>query len=270
MGCGSSKSSSGNKDSTLNEEKKFAFSDSLFDTKRSSIISVSNDLIDNNEPKILSTKSEVIKDDNKIQETEANEVAKEEKNLQSENDAVPINAPSVIPTKTAVEEEMKFQENEINDAIKIAASKFNEHCKVTEEVPEDANNKKFKVPLSCVGYMMKQGGSIKTWKKRFFILENGVLIYYSRETYQGSNVGLEEKGRIPLSSGDKITLLEEKKGYKLLLSSSLRELPMIVDTKDMANAWTAAINDHISYIKQKEEIFQFQDNQNSIDVLILK
>ena len=270
MGCGSSKSSSGNKDSTLNEEKKFAFRYSLFDTKRSSIISVSNDLIDNNEPKILSTKSEVIKDDNKIQETEANEVAKEEKNLQSENDAVPINAPSVIPTKTAVEEEMKLQENEINDAIKIAASKFKEHFKVTEEVPEDANNKKFKdisgikVPLSCVGYMMKQGGSIKTWKKRFFILDNGVLIYYSRETYQGSNVGFEEKGRIPLSSGDEITLLEEKKGCKLLLSSSLRELSMIVDTKDMANAWTAAINDHISYIKQKEEI------QNSIDALMLK
>jgi hypothetical protein len=59
----------------------------------------------------------------------------------------------------------------------------------------------------------------------------------------------------------------KKKGFKLILSSTLRELPMIADNHDIANAWKVAISDHIFYVKQKEEIFN--EKETSVDVLVL-
>ena len=40
--------------------------------------------------------------------------------------------------------------------------------------------KKTKVPKK-EGWLTKQGGSIKTWKKRFFVLETTKLAYYKEE-----------------------------------------------------------------------------------------
>ena len=106
----------------------------------------------------------------------------------------------------------------------------------------------------CVGYLSKEGGSWKTWKSRFFTLDNGVLTYYESETTPGSNEGVNEKGKIPLCGTDTIEFIDRKKG-KLLLSSAIngRKYPLIVDNLDLADAWRAAIDDHIKSIRNKDE-----------------
>lgn len=32
------------------------------------------------------------------------------------------------------------------------------------------------------GWLSKEGGSIKTWKRRYFVLKDGVLAYYKTES----------------------------------------------------------------------------------------
>lgn len=45
-------------------------------------------------------------------------------------------------------------------------------------------------PLVKKGWMLKEGHVVKNWKKRHFVLENGVLVYYEKEN------NVNEKGRI--------------------------------------------------------------------------
>lgn len=85
------------------------------------------------------------------------------------------------------------------------------------------------------------------------------MIYYQSESSPGSNEGVDEKGRILLAASDKIAIVDEKKG-KLMLSSSVRELPMIVDNKELAEAWRDAIDKHISYIIEKEKFIEIQQS----------
>jgi len=49
---------------------------------------------------------------------------------------------------------------------------------------------KIVIPQPTAGYLNKQGQSFpKSWKRRFFVLKEGTLVYYKRETFQHSNVG---------------------------------------------------------------------------------
>lgn len=52
---------------------------------------------------------------------------------------------------------------------------------------------KIVIPQPTAGYLHKQGQNFpKSWKKRFFVLKEGTLVYYRRETFVHSNIG-EEK-----------------------------------------------------------------------------
>ena len=139
-----------------------------------------------------------------------------------------------------VEEKIEVYSNNAEIEVKVEE---NERAKTIEPVKDVI------VPEICTGFLMKQGGTIKTWKKRFVVLENGVLSYYSNETSPGSNLGYDLKGRIDLSPSDRITITDEKNG-KLVLSSTMRELPIIVDNKNHAYAWKEAIESHINYVTQ--------------------
>jgi len=157
----------------------------------------------------------------------------------------------------------KVEEKKSKTILGLFNTKKEEDVKSNDlDTPEDTLKEDERrgpiAPTRCVGYLLKQGGTIKTWKKRFFILDKGVLIYFSSETTPGSNEGFDEKGRIALSGSDKIKIIDEKKG-KLMLSSTVRELPMIVDNLDLASAWRDAIQKHIEYVFEKEKMEEKTD-----------
>ena len=112
-------------------------------------------------------------------------------------------------------------------------------------VLEEAKNL---IPKVSAGWIMKEGQNFKSWKRRFFILKEGVLTYYEKETVKGSNVGENKLGELEL------------KGYKierphpeqmLLLSekdTNARKLLLECSDDTCQKAWISALNEHIEYI----------------------
>ena len=112
-------------------------------------------------------------------------------------------------------------------------------------VVEEAKNQ---IPKVSAGWIMKEGQNFKSWKRRFFILKEGVLTYFEKETVKGSNVGENKLGELEL------------KGYKierphpeqmLLLSekdTNARKLLLECSDDTCQKAWISALNEHIEYI----------------------
>ncbi len=110
---------------------------------------------------------------------------------------------------------------------------------------EEAKNQ---IPKVSAGWIMKEGQNFKSWKRRFFILKEGLLTYYEKETVKGSNVGENKLGELEL------------KGYKierphpeqmLLLSekdTNARKLLLECSDETCQKAWISALNEHIEYI----------------------
>lgn len=47
---------------------------------------------------------------------------------------------------------------------------------------EKKRKKKMSEKPIMQGWLSKEGGSIKTWKRRYFVLKDGVLAYYKTES----------------------------------------------------------------------------------------
>ncbi|OHS99266.1 AGC family protein kinase [Tritrichomonas foetus] len=87
------------------------------------------------------------------------------------------------------------------------------------------------------GYMTKQGGMIKTWKRRWFQLIDKKLYYYSKP-------GSPEVGQIDLSSASNIALAPEcKKQPAFKIESSARAFYFQPDTEKLAKEWVQILND---------------------------
>jgi hypothetical protein len=107
------------------------------------------------------------------------------------------------------------------------------------------------IPRMKMGYIRKQGHKRKNWKKRFFVLDNGVLTYYekdSKEVPYGRNM----KGFVSLRMGmtcteDAVLNIisigrggEEQDGGA---ANIVLEIPSFTER----GAWVLAIKDHITY-----------------------
>jgi len=85
------------------------------------------------------------------------------------------------------------------------------------------------------GWMVKEGGSIKTWKKRYFVLKNSEFSYYK-------NKGEEELGRISLSTVTAIQLSDKRKKPNCFeLVTSNRIYAFSCDTEQERKDWFDAL-----------------------------
>lgn len=85
------------------------------------------------------------------------------------------------------------------------------------------------------GWLVKEGGSIKTWKKRFFILKNAELSYYK-------NKGEEELGRIILATATLIQASDKRKKpncFEVVTPS--RIYAFSAETEQERTEWLAAL-----------------------------
>ena len=103
---------------------------------------------------------------------------------------------------------------------------------------------RMKPPSMKKGFVMKQGQMFKSWRNRFFVLNEGNLYYYARESSQPP-YGESLKGTLQL---EHMVCLE--KGSILTLTSSGRgDRDFVVEIKDNEDreAWKEAFESHAEY-----------------------
>jgi len=105
---------------------------------------------------------------------------------------------------------------------------------------EKKRKKKMSEKPIMQGWLSKEGGSIKTWKRRYFVLKDGVLAYYKTESE--FNKKEEPQGRIPLNNSYGVKAAERrgKKNYFEIIMPS-RVYAFTADKAEERDNWTAAL-----------------------------
>lgn len=109
-------------------------------------------------------------------------------------------------------------------------------------------------PPICTGYLTKLGHLIKSWKKRYFILEMGRLKYYEKQSSDSSFLGIKQKGCMVLTN---VQLQEsEQENEKdsdiinqiyLIHIDSGKDLLLAADDYRDAQRWKEALREHILF-----------------------
>lgn len=105
------------------------------------------------------------------------------------------------------------------------------------------------------GFMTKKGSFIKNWKRRLFLLQNGILLYYN----DSNDYPLKPQGIVPISeecSVQRITV-PDVMGFTIELYHPLLDCyHMSADTAEEREAWIADINQTI------DSMIALQDERN--------
>lgn len=96
------------------------------------------------------------------------------------------------------------------------------------------------------GWLTKQGGSIKTWKKRWFILKGNTLFYFKTRTDQ------DLTGSITLEPSSECKVVKNTGGKKFFFSVSTAKRTFMIwaSKEEVCNDWVAAINEKIAELKK--------------------
>merc|ERR1712137_552271 len=87
------------------------------------------------------------------------------------------------------------------------------------------------------GFLTKQGGSIKTWKRRWFVLKGDTIYYFKTQKDP------EQTGEIKLEKTTTCTTEGKKKGkVYFAVNTPNRKYMIHADTEESANQWVERIN----------------------------
>uniref|UniRef100_A0A4W3J751 Pleckstrin homology domain containing, family H (with MyTH4 domain) member 1 n=1 Tax=Callorhinchus milii TaxID=7868 RepID=A0A4W3J751_CALMI len=86
-------------------------------------------------------------------------------------------------------------------------------------------------PLEKSGYLLKMGGQVKTWKRRWFVLRNGEIMYYKSP----SDVIRKPQGQIELNSCCRIIRAEGAQTFQLITEK--RTYYLTADSPNILEEW---------------------------------
>ncbi|XP_061481371.1 pleckstrin homology domain-containing family H member 2 isoform X2 [Rhineura floridana] len=86
-------------------------------------------------------------------------------------------------------------------------------------------------PLEKSGYLLKMGGKVKTWKRRWFVLKGGELLYYKSP----SDVIRKPQGQIELSASSRIVRGDGKQTVQL--TTEKRTYYLTADSPNILEEW---------------------------------
>lgn len=94
------------------------------------------------------------------------------------------------------------------------------------------------------GFLYKKGGIIKSWTRRYFILNKQSLCYFRREQEDGAAENLHPLGRIFLNDIVKIETdgVEKKKAFVFALHTKKRAVLLQAANVEDKSSWAAAIS----------------------------
>ncbi|XP_014677672.1 PREDICTED: pleckstrin homology domain-containing family H member 1-like [Priapulus caudatus] len=109
------------------------------------------------------------------------------------------------------------------------------------------------VILEKSGYLSKLGGRVKTWKKHWFVIRNGELLYYKTQNDR------RPAGRITLDSQCSMTKAANATTFQVESKTKKRTYYLAGDSEHVAEEWVKAIQD---VLKRTTSRVIFEQNNN--------
>eukprot|EP01120_Amphizonella_sp_Union-15-10_P000591 TRINITY_DN10630_c0_g1_i1.p1 TRINITY_DN10630_c0_g1~~TRINITY_DN10630_c0_g1_i1.p1 ORF type:complete len:183 (-),score=42.94 TRINITY_DN10630_c0_g1_i1:90-638(-) len=88
------------------------------------------------------------------------------------------------------------------------------------------------------GWLLKRGGSVKSWKRRYFLLTVNEILYYEKNPYQETQASSKNlKGTIPMSDIEYVTMYESSKGDAVKIITRGRDFLLVGSQKPETLDW---------------------------------
>lgn len=93
------------------------------------------------------------------------------------------------------------------------------------------------------GFLCKKGGVIKSWSRRYFVLNHQSLCYFKRELNAAEDTGLQPMGRVFLSDVVHIETdsVEKKKLFVFALHTKKRAVLLQASNNEDKEKWISAV-----------------------------
>ncbi|XP_002735178.2 pleckstrin homology domain-containing family H member 2-like [Saccoglossus kowalevskii] len=95
--------------------------------------------------------------------------------------------------------------------------------------------------LEKSGYLTKLGGKVKSWKKRWFVLHNGQLVYYKSK----NDVSNKPLGQVPLDGKCKVMKSESSHSFEIVTSQ--RTYYLSAESNNAVDEWIQALQGVVSF-----------------------
>ncbi|XP_062911748.1 pleckstrin homology domain-containing family H member 2-like [Mobula hypostoma] len=117
--------------------------------------------------------------------------------------------------------------------------------------------------LEKSGYLLKMGGKAKTWKRRWFVLKGGELLYYKSP----SDVIRKPQGRIELNISNHIVRCDGKQTIQLITEKKTYYLT--ADSPNILEEWIRVLQ-NVLRIQAASPLYTQPDTKPSIEGLLTK
>ncbi|GCB67563.1 hypothetical protein scyTo_0010265, partial [Scyliorhinus torazame] len=118
-------------------------------------------------------------------------------------------------------------------------------------------------PSEKSGYLLKMGGKVKTWKRRWFVLKGGELLYYKSP----SDVIRKPQGQIELNVSNHIVRCDGKQTIQLITEKKTYYLT--ADSPNILEEWIRVLQ-NVLRIQAASPLFTQPDVKPSIEGLLTK
>ena len=104
------------------------------------------------------------------------------------------------------------------------------------------------------GYLCKKGGVIKSWSRRYFVLNHQCLCYFKRALNGAEDAGLQPLCRIFLSDIVDIETegVEKKKAFVFSLNTKKRGVLLQASNEEDREKWVGAVRQALETDKRAE------------------
>ncbi|MEE6474113.1 hypothetical protein FKM82_010276 [Ascaphus truei] len=117
--------------------------------------------------------------------------------------------------------------------------------------------------LEKSGYLLKMGGKIKTWKRRWFVLKSGELLYYKSP----SDVIRKPQGQIELNSSSHIVKGDGKQTVQLITEK--RTYYLTADSPNILDEWVRVLQ-NVLRVQTASALFMQPDVKPTVKGLLTK
>uniref|UniRef100_A0A4W3HEM0 Pleckstrin homology, MyTH4 and FERM domain containing H2 n=1 Tax=Callorhinchus milii TaxID=7868 RepID=A0A4W3HEM0_CALMI len=118
-------------------------------------------------------------------------------------------------------------------------------------------------PLEKSGYLLKMGGKVKTWKRRWFVLKGGELLYYKSP----SDVIRKPQGQVELSTSSHIVRGDGKQTIQLITEK--RTYYLTADSPNILEEWIRVLQ-NVLHVQAVSPLFTQPDVKPSVKGLLTK